>query len=101
MQFLVIGLDGKDEGAVNRRLGARPDHIQLGNDLLKTGNFWYGAALTDENGTMIGSMLLMDFESREALDQWLADEPYVTKGVWKEIQVHSCSVRDPWMFNRP
>lgn len=37
MQFLVIGKDGKDEDARARRLGARPAHIALGDELVKKG----------------------------------------------------------------
>jgi len=36
---------------------------------------------------MIGSTLYMNFESRAALDQWLQSDPYVTGGVWVDIEV--------------
>ncbi len=36
---------------------------------------------------MIGSTLYVDFESREALDEWLNIDPYVTGGVWQDISV--------------
>ena len=37
---------------------------------------------------MVGSMLLVDFPGKEDVDAWLARDPYVTDGVWKEIKVH-------------
>lgn len=101
MQFLVIGIDGKDEGAKERRLKARLKHIYIGNGLLEKGNFWFGAALTDDQGEMIGSALIMNFPSRKALDEWLAVEPYVTEKVWESIEIKPCNVRDPWQFSKP
>lgn len=101
MQFLVIGKDGKDEKAKERRLDARAAHISLGEMLKLSGNMWYGAALWDANNEMIGSMLLMDFPSRKKLEEWLEKEPYVTGKVWKSIEILKCNVRDPWQFNRP
>lgn len=101
MQFLIIGHDGKDEKAMERRLAARPAHIELGEQLRQSGNMWYGAALWDDEKNMIGSMLLMDFPSEKELHEWLDREPYVIGKVWEEIEIHKCNVRDPWQFNRP
>ena len=36
---------------------------------------------------MIGSIVLADFPSRSELDTWLRTDPYVTQGVWQEIEV--------------
>lgn len=101
MQFVVIGMDGKDEGAKARRLTARPKHIALGNKLMEKGNFWFGAALTDDQGEMIGSALIMNFPSHKELQDWLDVEPYVTEKVWGSIDVKPCRVRDPWQFSKP
>lgn len=101
MQFLVIGFDGKDRKALERRLAARPAHLALGDKLVRSGNMWYGAALLDKSGKMNGSVLLMDFPNRKKLQSWLDKEPYVVKDVWKKIEIRPCSVREPWQFNRP
>jgi uncharacterized protein YciI len=101
MQFLVIGLDGTDSEAMNRRLSAREQHIALGDELLASGNMWYGAALLDDDGKMKGSSLMMDFTSEAELQEWLDREPYVTGKVWEKIEIHKCNTRDPWQFNRP
>lgn len=101
MQFLIIGRDGKDDKAMERRLAARQAHIDLGEELRQSGNMWYGAALWDDNNQMIGSMLLMDFSSEKELQEWLDREPYVTGKVWEQLEVQKCNVRDPWQFNRP
>lgn len=101
MQFVIIGHDGTDSEALNRRLAARPAHLALGEELVAAGNMWYGAALLNDDGKMKGSMLFMDFPSENELQEWLKREPYVTGDVWKKIEIHKASVRDPWQFNRP
>lgn len=101
MQFLVIGRDGTDDKAMERRLAVRQAHIDLGEELRQTGSMWYGAALLDDNDNMIGSMLLMDFPSKKELQAWLDNEPYVTGKVWQSIEIQKCNVREPWQFNRP
>ncbi|MBI1326878.1 MAG: hypothetical protein GC136_04465 [Alphaproteobacteria bacterium] len=100
MQFLVIGMDGDDEGALARRMAVREAHIQLGDELLASGNMWYGAAILRDDGTMGGSALFMDFKDEAELQAWIDKEPYVTGDVWKSVTVHKCNTRDPWEFNR-
>ena len=101
MQYLVLGYDGEDDGAKERRMKARPDHIAMGDKLLKSGNLWYGAAMTDDNGNMVGSIYMVDFPDRAALDNWLEEEPYMIGGVWVKTKIIKCNTRDPWQFNRP
>ena len=87
MQFLVVAYDGKDKDAKNRRAAARPSHLAEAQELKKAGNIIVGAAILDENEEMIGSTLCVEFESRADLDEWLANDPYVTEGVWQNITV--------------
>ena len=101
MQFLVIGMDGTDAGAKDRRATFRADHIALGDKLVASGNMWYGAALLNDDGSMKGSMLMMSFPSEKELQAWLDIEPYKTGGVWEQVYIHKCKTRDPWQFNRP
>jgi uncharacterized protein YciI len=92
MQFIVIGRDGSDNEALNRRLSARPDHIAMGDEAVKRGEQLMGVALLDDKNEMCGSILLVDFPTRIELDEWLKVEPYVVQGVWKEIEVYSAKV---------
>ena len=92
MQFLVHGYDGTDEKAPERRLAVRAAHIALGDELRASGNYLYAAAMLDEQGQMRGSMIVVDFETREDLDAWLENEPYVTGKVWERIEVQRCQV---------
>ena len=92
MQFLVTGYDGKDEGAMDRRMAVRGAHMKLVETMKQEGRFLYAGALLDDEERMIGSVLFVDFPSREALDQWLQIEPYVTGDVWREIDVKRCKI---------
>ncbi len=87
MQFVVIGRDATDEGALERRMAAREAHLGLVSKGVEEGRFLMGAALLDDHEKMVGSMMLVDFESRAELDAWLKTEPYVTGGVWNDVEV--------------
>ncbi|MBQ26554.1 MAG: hypothetical protein CMH81_00200 [Nitrospiraceae bacterium] len=87
MEFLVMAYDGKDAEAKTRRLQARSAHLDNIVALKETGVFINGGAILDNQGNMIGSTLYMNFESRAALDLWLQSDPYVTKGVWIDVEV--------------
>jgi uncharacterized protein len=101
MQFLVIGKDGSDDEALQRRMTVREAHLQLGDAMELSGERWYGAVILDDKGKMIGSMAVMDFPSEKELREWLSKEPYVTGNVWNTIEVMKCNVKNPWKFNRP
>jgi uncharacterized protein YciI len=73
-------------------MSSRSEHIKLGDKMVKEGKMLFGAALTDDNNKMIGSILICDFENREELDQWLKIEPYVTGKVWEKIDVQLCKI---------
>ena len=87
MQFMVLAYDGKDKDALKRRLAAREEHLAGVQKLKQAGNFIAGGAILDDDGQMVGSTVYVDFESREALDQWLNQDPYVTGKVWEDISV--------------
>ena len=92
MQFLVLAHDGTDSMALERRMAARPAHLELGRCLRAEGRHLYGVAMLDEAGRMTGSVLIVDYPSRAELDAWLAVEPYVTGKVWQRIEVRLCRV---------
>ena len=48
--------------------------------------------LLDEEGKMKCSALVMEFENRAALDEYLSSEPYVVEGVWQKIDVEVINV---------
>ena len=68
----------------------RPRHFE-GIERVKEHVVCAGALLDDE-GKMKGSLLVMQYESREELDAYLAQEPYVVEGVWETIEVERMNV---------
>ena len=48
--------------------------------------------LLDEEGKMKKSALVMEFENRAALDEYLSSEPYIVEGVWHKIDVEVMNV---------
>src|SRR4051812_38692256 len=90
MQFIVVAHDYKD--ALERRLAVRAAHVKLGDTLKAEGKHLYGVVLLDDDAKMRGSVLIVDFPSREELDDWLKIEPYVTGKVWEKIEVIPCKV---------
>lgn len=90
MEFLIIAYDGRDSEAMSRRMTARSAHLELGSKMILEGTLLYAAAILDDSNNMIGSSMVVDFPSRHELDVWLEVEPYVTGGVWKEVEVKRC-----------
>lgn len=87
MQFLLTAYDGTDPGAQERRLKVREDHLRKIAGLKRNGEFLFGGAILDESGKMIGSMIVYEFQDRQMLDEKLKNEPYITEGVWKKIEI--------------
>ena len=88
MQFIVTAYDGAN--MLEKRMAVRPRHLEgvakLGKHVICAGG------LLDEEGKMKGSVLILDFEDRAALDDYLKNEPYVTEHVWEKIEVESINV---------
>jgi uncharacterized protein len=87
MQFLVVARDGTDDEAIERRRRVRPSHLEAIAPLVEDGHVLVGGAILNGSDEMVGSMLLVDFPDRGSLDAWIDADPYVTDGVWKEIEV--------------
>jgi uncharacterized protein YciI len=93
MQFLVLGYDGSDEKALERRMAVREQHLAGSRRMYAADRWLYSGAILDDEGTMIGSFVVCDFASREELESmWLGDEPYVLGGVWKRTEIHPVHV---------
>ncbi|QXV64072.1 hypothetical protein FPZ42_13090 [Mucilaginibacter achroorhodeus] len=86
-QYLVTAYDYTDEGALERRMNVRQHHLDSAKELKATGNFILGGAMLDDDGKMIGSVLVMQFESEEQLEAWKQGEPYITQKVWETVDV--------------
>jgi len=90
MQFIVTAYDGTDEGAIARRMAAREEHLRLGKEMHDTGKWLYAAGILNDEGQMIGSMIVCEFPSRSEMQkQWLSREPYIAGKVWQKIDIRS------------
>jgi len=92
MQFVVIGYDENDDQALDRRLAARDAHLALSDEAVQTGEQILGAALLNDDDNMCGSVMVVDFPSRDELDAWLENEPYIKGKVWEKVKVYPCKI---------
>ena len=94
MQFLLIGYDGSDVEASERRKKARPAHLLLAQELKLQGKLLYATALTSEEpgqeDVLVGSVMVYDFPTRQDLDLMLTGEPYLLQKVWQKTEVRKC-----------
>ena len=88
MQFIITACDG--ENMLEKRMAVRPRHLEgmakLGKHIVLAGG------LLDDEGKMKGSVLILDFEDRAALDDYLKNEPYVVERVWEKIEIETMNV---------
>jgi len=97
MQFIVTGYDGKDEGALDRRMAAREAHLATAAQMVENGRWLYAAAILNDQGKMAGSIIVCDFDSRQALEkEWLDKEVYVLGKVWEKIDITRAQVAPFW-----
>lgn len=86
-QFILIAKDATDDGAYERRLASRAEHIEVISKLRAEGKILIGIALTDNEGKMNGSLVVTNFDDRSGFDDWLDNEPYMRNKVWGDITV--------------
>ena len=88
MQYVVTAYDG--ENKLEERMRVRPQHLE--NIARIDGKVVCAGGLLDEYGKMKGSVLILDFDSREKVDAYLASEPYITEAVWDKVTVERMNV---------
>jgi len=86
-QYIVTGYDYTDEGALQRRMDVRPHHLDAAKQLKESGNYLIGGALLNEEGKMIGSVMILQFETEEGLEAWKQSEIYITQKIWESVDV--------------
>jgi uncharacterized protein YciI len=86
MQYLVIAYD--NENALDKRMASRPAHVEATQKLMAEGKIVSACALIEDD-VMVGSSVVTNFDSEDAFNDWLENEPYVKGGVWdmEEIQI--------------
>ncbi len=81
------------ENSLEKRLAARPDHVARLKQLLEQGRLIIAGPMPAVDSPdpgeagMTGSMIVAEFTSLEAAQEWAQDDPYVAAGVYAEVSV--------------
>jgi uncharacterized protein YciI len=94
MQYIVTGYDFTDDGAIQRRLNVRPHHLDFARATKAAGHLISAAAILNEDGNAVGSVMFLQFETEEELNAWKSSEPYFTQGVWETVDIKPARVAD-------
>jgi len=92
MQYVLYCVDKSGHGRI------RADNRNAHLDYLKKfagAIFAAGPLLDDAGDAMIGSLLIMDFPDRAAVDRFLADDPYGKAGLFASVRA------TPWRKTVP
>ena len=86
MIYIFTLMDKPDGLALRQRI--RPEHKAYLAAMAD--RIAFAGPLTSEDGqTMIGSLLAIDFESRDAAHAWLSREPFTAAGLYASISIHA------------
>lgn len=91
MLYAIIGTDKPD--SLQQRLAARPDHLARLNELKSAGRLVLAGpfpALDSEDpgpAGFTGSLIVAEFVSLEAAQQWADADPYIKAGVYANVTV--------------
>jgi uncharacterized protein len=86
MIYTFFLMDKPDGDALRQRV--RPEHKAYLTQVADRMAF-AGPLTTDDGKTMIGSLLGIDFETREAAQGWLANEPFTQAGLYASTTLHA------------
>jgi len=91
MLYAIISED--IENSLEKRLGARPAHLERVKKLVNEGRLVIAGphpAIDSEdpgdNG-FTGSLIIAEFDSLESAQEWADDDPYVKAGVYQKVNV--------------
>lgn len=88
MQFIVTAYNGAD--VLEKRKANRGRHLENLSNI--KGKVICAGGIFDDDGRQEGSVLVMDFDSRELLDDYLKNEPFVLEKIWEKIEVKPMNV---------
>ena len=91
MYYAIISED--IENSLEKRLAARPDHIQRLKDLVDQGRLLVAGphpAIDNEDpgeAGFTGSLVIAEFDSLEHAQSWADADPYIAAGVYAKVIV--------------
>ena len=89
MLYVVHATDRKD--AMNTRAKfyrAHRIHLDKAEDH-KVGVVTAGTLVADDGETPVGSVFVVDAQSRSAVDEFTRSDPYHINQVWERVQIHA------------
>ncbi|MGQ1269624.1 YciI family protein [Acinetobacter baumannii] len=90
MPFFVLSCTDND-GTLEKRLAVRPQHIERLQKLDDEGRLVAAGAMpkdpNDPQTGFYGSTMIVEFDTREALDEWLKEEPFLKEGIYSHVDV--------------
>ena len=82
---MLIALIARDKpGALHTRLDNRDAHIAY---LKSTGVVSQAGPLLDDDGGMIGSLVILDVEDMQAAKDWAENDPYAKAGLFSGVEL--------------
>lgn len=88
MTYLILGYDGDDDGAPARRAAVRDTHLDGIRPLVDDGRMVIGGAILDAEGTMRGSMMVLEADDEAEARRIVEADIYVREGVWVRWEIH-------------
>ena len=91
MLYAIISQDV--ENSLEKRLSARPAHLERLNQLKENGKLVlagpHPAIDSEDPGTtgFSGSLIVAEFDSLEKAQAWADDDPYIHAGVYEYVKV--------------
>jgi uncharacterized protein YciI len=86
MLYLLVARNRTNPDALAARDRLRAMQFETVRQWAAQGIMRLGGAILDSAGAPLGSMALLDFQSRDELDEWLAKHPYRISGIWDEVE---------------
>jgi uncharacterized protein YciI len=87
MLYVVTCIDKPN--SLDLRMATREAHLAYAG-ATKSVRFVVGGPFLSEDGTMVGSMIIVDAETRAAVDDFVANDPYGKAGLFQSVEVR------PW-----
>ncbi|MFT3792145.1 MAG: YciI family protein [Rudaea sp.] len=91
MWYAITALD--HPGSLDKRLAARPAHLQRLHDLLNAGRLLLAGPFpsidSEDPGPagFSGSLIVAEFADLDAAKEWAAADPFVAAGVYRDVDV--------------
>ena len=91
MFYAIISQDKAN--SLEKRLAVRPAHLERLNQLKDEGRLLIAGphpAIDSEDpgpAGFTGSLVVAEFESLQAADQWASEDPYITADVYESVTV--------------